>query len=248
MPLTRFAPALRRSHSSATTPRPRRAGPISRCCGFTGSAATAAARRPRRCGRVAPRGWTFAAFDFRGHGDSAGTMHELRPAICGRPGGSALLADRGHTRLGLVGSSMGGFASAWFARQNPRVVGCVLLAPAFGFLERRWNRLTDAERASGSAPAGCGYERLGRHRNRLRAGRGAGAVPPGDLAAGWRDADAHLPRLADDVVPGRGQSGSLARGRVPACGTTPAQGRRPPADGVQGRDRRRSRRFFGHLL
>ena len=97
----------------------------------------------------ARQGWSFAAFDFRGHGGSSGTMHELRA--------SHLLEDlsiirdwlrdtRGHTRLGLVASSMGAFAAAWFASQNVEtVLGCVLLAPAFGFLDRRWARLTDAQ-------------------------------------------------------------------------------------------------------
>ena len=28
----------------------------------------------------AARGWAFAAFDFRGHGTSAGTMLDLRPS------------------------------------------------------------------------------------------------------------------------------------------------------------------------
>src|SRR5262245_57869292 len=73
------------------------------------------------CGR---RGWSFAAFDFLGHGESGGSMAGLR--------GSGLLteleavrrwlAGRGVRRLGLVGSSMGGWASAWFARQVPEAV------------------------------------------------------------------------------------------------------------------------------
>src|SRR5262245_22512540 len=63
----------------------------------------------------ARRGWTFAACDFRGHGGSTGTLLDLR--------GSALLDDldtfraylatRGVAGLGLVGSSMGGWAAAW---------------------------------------------------------------------------------------------------------------------------------------
>src|SRR5204862_1734586 len=78
------------------------------------------------CGR---RGWAFAAFDFRGHGQSGGAMHELRAS--GLLEDLAVVRDflmsRGHARLGLVGSSMGGLAAAWFAREHPEaVVGCVL--------------------------------------------------------------------------------------------------------------------------
>jgi pimeloyl-ACP methyl ester carboxylesterase len=98
----------------------------------------------------ARRGWTFTAFDFRGHGESSGTMVELR--------GSRLLDDlemvRGHLagrgigRLGLVGSSMGGWASAWFTLRHPDSVrACALIAPAFDFLHGRLARLSEAERA-----------------------------------------------------------------------------------------------------
>src|SRR5262249_52318472 len=81
----------------------------------------------------ARRGWTFAAFDFRGRGASDGASRELTAtrlfedltAIHG------FLAAHDPPRLGLVGSSMGGFAAAWFAVRHPEAVaGCVLLAPA----------------------------------------------------------------------------------------------------------------------
>jgi pimeloyl-ACP methyl ester carboxylesterase len=97
----------------------------------------------------ARRGWTFAAFDFRGHGESSGEMVDLTA--------TRLLEDletvwadlrgSGVRKIGLVGSSMGGFASAWFAKRHPdAVIGCVFVAPAFQFLDRRWNSVTDAER------------------------------------------------------------------------------------------------------
>lgn len=97
----------------------------------------------------ARRGWTFASFDFRGHGESSGRMRELR--------GSGLLADleavrrflteKGVSRLCLVGSSMGGWASAWFALRHPDAVkACVFIAPGFHFLTARWDRLSEAER------------------------------------------------------------------------------------------------------
>lgn len=95
----------------------------------------------------ARRGWAFAACDFRGHGESDGTMTELR--------GSRLIEDldvitrdavaRVDGPLFLFGSSMGGWASAWFAAKNPgRVAACAFAAPAFRFLE--WRRLSAAER------------------------------------------------------------------------------------------------------
>jgi alpha-beta hydrolase superfamily lysophospholipase len=98
------------------------------------------------CGR---RGWTFASFDFRGHGQSTGTLLELR--------GSGLLEDleamrdylvgRGMQRYCLVGSSMGGWVSAWFTLRHPsRVVACAMIAPALDFVGSRWELLTQEER------------------------------------------------------------------------------------------------------
>ena len=95
------------------------------------------------------RGWTFAAFDFRGHGESSGTMRELR--------GSRLLQDlelvrdflcsKDVRRLALVGSSMGGWAAAWFALDHPESIAAIaLIAPGFHFLRARWDRLTPQER------------------------------------------------------------------------------------------------------
>jgi abhydrolase domain-containing protein 10 len=97
----------------------------------------------------ARRGWTFAAFDFRGHGASDGSLLGLT--------GSGLLedldviraalAERGVERLGPVGSSMGGWAAAWFTRRHPEVVpACVLLAPSFDFPRALWNRLDETQR------------------------------------------------------------------------------------------------------
>ncbi|HET6574267.1 MAG TPA: alpha/beta fold hydrolase [Fimbriiglobus sp.] len=151
------------------------------------------------------RGWPFAAFDFRGHGDSTGDILDLRASglLDNLDAARRLLAGRGHTRLGLVGSSLGGFAAAWYAKRHPdAVVGCVFVAPGFGFLDRRWNPLTDAERDE--------WRRTGRRRITsdwvdLEVGYGLveerEAFTPAALAAGWS-----LPALlfhgcADEVVP-----------------------------------------------
>jgi pimeloyl-ACP methyl ester carboxylesterase len=106
------------------------------------------------CARL---GWAFAACDFRGHGESDGTMRELR--------GWRLIEDldvitreatiRGGSPVFLFGSSMGGWASAWFAAKHPaRVAACAFVAPAFRFLE--WQRLSEFER--------CEWRRAGRLR------------------------------------------------------------------------------------
>jgi pimeloyl-ACP methyl ester carboxylesterase len=97
----------------------------------------------------ARRDWTFAAFDFRGHGGSSGSLLDLRGSglLADLEVACAALAERGVRRLGLVGSSMGGWASAWFTLRHPDVViACALIAPAFDFLRQRWSTLPEAER------------------------------------------------------------------------------------------------------
>ena len=161
-----------------------------------------AATVAQECAR---RGWPFTAFDFRGHGASGGRMTDLRASglLEDLAAVRDFLAGRGHTRLGLVGSSMGGFAAAWFARQHPgAVVGSVLVAPAFNFLERRWNSLTDAERDD--------WQRTGRRRFRSEwadAELGYGLVEErtdfatDQLTPGWVTPALLFHGCADDAVP-----------------------------------------------
>ncbi len=152
----------------------------------------------------ARHGLTFAAFDFRGHGQSSGTLLELR--------GSGLLLDleavqghlagRGVRRLCLVGSSMGGWASAWFTLRHPEIVpACVLIAPAFDFIRSRWARLSEAERAQ--------WQQTGRLRVRnewLDTEIGYALVEESDqypleqLAAGWQRPLLIFHGMRDDTV------------------------------------------------
>ena len=90
------------------------------------------------------RGWSFISFDFRGHGESSTTLpgcpeHPLA-GLCH----SSLISDMnsiaGHLDTWhtgprvLIGSSMGGYASAWHAALHPKKVqGLVLVAPAWRF-------------------------------------------------------------------------------------------------------------------
>jgi pimeloyl-ACP methyl ester carboxylesterase len=148
---------------------------------------------------------TFAAFDFRGHGETGGPMRALTATrlLDDLSAVRAFLADRGYNRLGLVGSSMGGFAAAWFAVRHPEaVMGCVLIAPAFRFLHRRWDELTPSERDDW---ARTGVRRV---RNEWVDGEiGYGLVAerdafdPAALAPRWRTPLLIFHGLADDVVP-----------------------------------------------
>jgi alpha-beta hydrolase superfamily lysophospholipase len=151
------------------------------------------------------RGWTFAAFDFCGHGESSGAMHELRASrlLEDLAAVRAWLAERGHTRLGLVGSSMGGFASAWFAKEYPEcVLGTVLLAPAFGFLDRRWEALTPAEREEWRT---TGRRRVANAWVDVEIGYGLveerDRFAPRHLVRGWTAPALLFHGLADDTVP-----------------------------------------------
>jgi pimeloyl-ACP methyl ester carboxylesterase len=159
----------------------------------------------------ARRGWTYASFDFRGHGQSTGTLLELR--------GSGLLKDlaalrdylseRGVQRLCPVGSSMGGWTAAWFTlRHSDRVPGCVLIAPAFDFIHSRLTPLSEEERQR--------WQQTGRLRVRsewVDAELGYGLVEEKEefavdrLAAGLTRPVLIFHGMRDDVVPYTGSLG-----------------------------------------
>jgi pimeloyl-ACP methyl ester carboxylesterase len=154
------------------------------------------------------RGWTYASFDFRGHGQSTGTMLELR--------GSVLLEDlealreylmsRGIQRVYPIGSSMGGWAAAWFALRHPNSVpACALIAPALDFPRSRWAGLTEDERQ-------CWKEtgRLRVHNEFVDTELGFGLVEESDLflqdqlVAGLARPVLIFHGMKDDVVPYHG--------------------------------------------
>ena len=109
-----------------------------RCCSSTASARIAKAARPRPSAPPVPGAAgtsppsTFAATENRRATFSkccgSGLQSDLE-AI------RRCLAERGVERLFLVGSSMGGWASSWYACTHPgKAPAVVLIAPAFRFL------------------------------------------------------------------------------------------------------------------
>jgi pimeloyl-ACP methyl ester carboxylesterase len=151
------------------------------------------------------RGWTFAAIDFRGHGESSGTMLDLRcrTLLEDLDRFHQHLADLGIPRLYPVGSSMGGWAAAWFAVRHPETVSaCVLLAPAFDFPRGLWDRLDEAQRLA--------WYQTGRLRvqnewidQEVNFGliEEADRYAAGELIAAWRTPLLIFHGMRDDVVP-----------------------------------------------
>ena len=88
--------------------------------------------------RFLRRGVAFCSFDFRGHGDSDGSMFDL--TLSRNQEDVALvqaeLRRRGYQRLVLFGSSMGGLTGLWYAARHPsHIHAAIHLAPALGLEE-----------------------------------------------------------------------------------------------------------------
>lgn len=94
-------------------------------------------------------GWAFAAIDFHGHGQSAGSLRDLRCTRLQQDLDAlwAYLQNQGITRLYMVGSSMGGWAASWFAKRLGKAIvpALAVFAPAFRFPSTRLTTLTPAE-------------------------------------------------------------------------------------------------------
>lgn len=93
--------------------------------------------------RAVAAGLAFCSFDFRGHGESGGSLRDitLTRNLEDVAAVRAWLAGRGHERVVLFGSSMGGATALWYADAHPAgVLAAVHVAPAVGMLGgfERW--------------------------------------------------------------------------------------------------------------
>jgi len=102
-------------------------------------------------------GFAFCSFDFQGHGESGGTMRELTLSrhLADLDLVWRQLAARGHERVCLLGSSLGGLTGLWFSALHPeRVVAGLHIAPALdierGFLAWAGEERARAWEASGA--------------------------------------------------------------------------------------------------
>jgi pimeloyl-ACP methyl ester carboxylesterase len=83
--------------------------------------------------RALDAGFGFCSFDFQGHGRSGGSLVDLTLTrnLADIRSVQAWLAERGVSRLVLVGSSMGGGTALWHAAREPEsVVAGLHIAPA----------------------------------------------------------------------------------------------------------------------
>jgi pimeloyl-ACP methyl ester carboxylesterase len=83
--------------------------------------------------RAVAAGFTFCSFDFQGHGRSGGSLVELTLSrnLADVARVYAWLAEHGHTRLALLGSSMGAATGLWYAALHPEsTVAGLHIAPA----------------------------------------------------------------------------------------------------------------------
>jgi pimeloyl-ACP methyl ester carboxylesterase len=113
------------------------------------------------------------------------------------------LSNRGLQPLCLAGSSMGGWAAAWFTRRHPDVVpACVLLAPSFDFPRGLWNRLSEEQRLAWYQTgqlrvqnewldAEVDYDLI----------EDAGRYPPEELITGWHTPLLIFHGMRDEVIP-----------------------------------------------
>jgi pimeloyl-ACP methyl ester carboxylesterase len=104
--------------------------------------------------RALERGFGFARFDFRGHGESSGRFEgttfsrhlEDVAAVLGHLRSGA--AGRAPGRVVLVGASFGAVVAAWHALlQRGTIAAQILIAPAFRIIERYLAALGDFGRA-----------------------------------------------------------------------------------------------------
>lgn len=122
--------------------------------------------------RARAAGIPFCSFDFQGHGESGGSMHELTFTrnLDDLARVHDLLSDLGLGSVVLIGSSMGAATALWHAARRPgQVLASLLIAPAVGMgrgLERwageegleRWRREGTIRYSSPIVEADLGWE------------------------------------------------------------------------------------------
>jgi pimeloyl-ACP methyl ester carboxylesterase len=102
-------------------------------------------------------GFTFCSFDFEGHGASGGDMRGLTLSrnLENLSTVASWLEARGHPRVCLIGSSMGGGTGLWYsALHAERVVAGLYIAPALE-LERSLLAWAGPERTRGWQESGA---------------------------------------------------------------------------------------------
>lgn len=153
-------------------------------------------------------GFAFCSFDFEGHGRSGGTMRELTLSrnLENLAMVAAWLEARGHSRLCLLGSSMGGGTALWYSARNPeRVVAGLHIAPAIDLAGalmawagpvrmRAWQESGSIHFENGFVSCELGWELI----EDLR------AHPPEDLLIQYRTPALLLQGRFDASVPWRG--------------------------------------------
>ena len=152
-----------------------------------------------------PLGWTVLALDLQGHGESGGDFAGL---TVGRSIGDvrrvATLPEYAFARRrALVGSSFGGLVAAWTAAEDPTLCDALLLiAPAFGYLDRYLPTLSAEER--GAWESGTPH-RIELETREVFLGPGVlrerAARPLAALAAALRTRTIIVHGTADDAVP-----------------------------------------------
>jgi len=168
--------------------------------------------------RMNAEGRTFGTLDFRAHGKSPGRIEELT--------GTGLIEDAGrlvdraagdHTRIALVGSSMGAWTAARYAAAHPGAIAAlVLIAPAFRFpgsladamgpeATARWERDGTAEFDAGFTRVPLGWALMEDAKRHTHADLVAAHATPTlivhgmrDRSCDWRDSV----RFLEEVRPG----------------------------------------------
>jgi len=97
--------------------------------------------------RLLARGYAYFTLDFRGHGQSSGSMRELTATRLLED--CELVVDHlrsQYKNIVLIGSSLGGWTACWHAARHPNQIAAnILIAPGFGFPATILRSLTPAE-------------------------------------------------------------------------------------------------------